>query len=127
MTADETNLSFVNLVENFLGWGEERGLHETVNLQPQCMKLIEELGEIAAGVVRHDQARILDGVGDLLVVLIQFGAVYARYVHPQDTEAQLELERDFLLVAMSQAWNEIKDRKGTTLEGVYIKDEGEME
>lgn len=124
MTTDETfNLSMSNLVEKVLGWGTARGLHDTTDLRPQLIKLTEELGEIAAGVARHDPDRVLDGVGDLLVVLINFGAVYSRYVHIQDVTAQLELERDFLMVALATAWREIRDREGVSRDGVFIKNE----
>lgn len=105
------------LIKAVLQWGKVRGLHNTEDLQPQLTKLIEELGEVAAGVARHDEDRILDGVGDLLVVLINFGAVYNNRFVPDHTE------ECFLETALKRAWHEIKDRRGETVDGVFVKEE----
>lgn len=119
----DLNLSFASLVADVLDWGQLRDLHNTTDLRPQFVKLTEELGEVAAGIARNDPARILDGVGDLLVVLINFGAVYAKHIHPDDITEQLEFERDFLLIALTTAWEEIKNRNGKTQDNVFIKEE----
>lgn len=107
------------LINNILEWGRTRELHNTTDLKPQLTKLIEELGEIAAGVARNDDARIIDGVGDLLVVLINFGAVHLRsaneYVEIKDS--------DYLEYCLNHAWEEIKHRTGKTENGVFIKEE----
>lgn len=101
------------LINNILDWGQKRGLHETQDLKPQLTKLIEELGEIAAGVARHDDERIVDGVGDLLVVLIQFGAVHRKQWGTDPA--------DYLEDCLNHAWAQIKDRAGKTKNGVFIK------
>lgn len=114
-----------DLIFSILDWGYARGLHDTKDLKPQMTKLTEELGEIAAGVARDDHAQIIDGVGDLLVVLINFGAVFAHASEPTDTEDRNRLENNFLETCLSHAWEQIKDRQGHTRDGVFIKDTGE--
>jgi len=111
-----------DLIEDILDWGEARGLHEA-DLRPQLVKLIEELGEIAAGVARSDPDQIVDGVGDLLVVLINFGACYAKQIYPNDIEEQLRMERYFLEICLRAAYKEIKDRQGRTVDGVFVKND----
>ena len=112
-----------NLTPDIIQWGAERGLHESNDLKPQLTKLIEELGEIAAGVARDDRTRIIDGVGDLLVVLINFGVVFAKRFHENDLIDQQRIKEDFLDLCLHAAWREIKDRKGVTQDGVFVKEE----
>ena len=117
-----TNGTFSSLNEMIraaLSWGEIRGLHMTMDLRPQLVKLTEELGEIAAGVARNDHERILDGVGDLLAVLIQFGAVHSKSVGAIAPETYLEECLGFAL-------QEILHRKGQTRDGVFVRDEEEQ-
>lgn len=105
-------------IEQVLAWGEAKGLH-TDNLAPQLIKLTEELGEIAAGVARQDPDRIIDGVGDFLVVLLQFGAC----MRERFPELRIAPE-DFLQVCLATAWSEIQDRTGKTVDGVFVRDLG---
>jgi len=113
MTSNEMN----TLIKNVLGWGHERGLHDTTDLKPQLVKLTEELGEIAAGVARDDADRIMDGVGDLLVVLINFGAVYDKRYGPYDPQTY------FVESGLRTAWHQIAARTGKTVNGIFVKDE----
>lgn len=108
------------LIRNVLEWGYARGLHDK-DLRPQLIKLTEELGEIAAGVARQDPARVIDGVGDLLVVLVNFGACFARQAYPDDTDEQQRCEEYFLEMCLNHAWHTIKHRTGETRDGVFVK------
>ena len=114
--------SYEKLVKNVISWGQAKGLH-TPDLQPQFVKLVEELGELAAGIARKDTGKIIDAVGDMQVVLINFGACLARFIYPSDIEEQLTLEKYFMESTLNLAWDQIKDRTGHTRDGVFIKDE----
>lgn len=105
------------LIASALQWGEARGLHNTTDLRPQLVKLIEELGEIAAGVARNDHTRIVDGVGDLLVVLLQFGAVHSKQLAGITAS-------EYITECLSFAVAEIQNRSGHLKDGIFIK-EGE--
>lgn len=111
-----------DLINRVCAWGKERNLHEA-DLRPQLIKLTEELGEIAAGVARQDENQIIDGVGDFLVVLIQFGACYAALAEPLDKVEQERLSVHFLEMCLNHSWKEIKDRKGVTKDGIFIKED----
>ena len=93
-------------VELIKKWAEDRNL-QTGNPQGQIMKLLEESGELASGVAKSNEPLIKDSVGDIFVVLtvlcLQLGI---------DIEECIDL-----------AYNEIKDRKGKLIDGVFVKEE----
>ena len=123
MKDSATYLNTMNqLIELVLDWGQTRGLHDS-DLRPQFIKLTEELGELAAGIARNNDEQILDAVGDFLVVLINFGACFAEHLYPDSEEDRLRLRQYFLTMCLNQAWKEIRDRKGHTKDGVFVKEE----
>ena len=86
-------------------WASDRGLLFADNAGKQCLKLFEEGGELAKAILKDDQAAVIDGIGDCLVVL----AILAR-------QRGTSLQKCF-----AAAWDEIKDRKGETVGGTFIK------
>jgi NTP pyrophosphatase (non-canonical NTP hydrolase) len=71
------------------------------------MKAVSEIGELADALNKHDLSGIKDGVGDVLVCLINMCAL-------------LDIN---LTDCLQLAYNEIKDRKGTLLpNGVFVKE-----
>lgn len=73
----------------------------------QMLKLFEELGEVASGMARNDIHEIKDGIGDVLVVLVG-----------------LSLQMDLNITeCLNIAYNEIKDRKGKLINGVFVKED----
>jgi NTP pyrophosphatase (non-canonical NTP hydrolase) len=66
---------------------------------------MEELGELSKAVLKNDVVEQIDGLGDVQVTLIILAA-------------QLGLDYDKCLEA---AYNEIKDRKGATVNGTFVK------
>ena len=64
------------------------------------------MGELADAVIKRDKAAVIDGIGDVLVCLVNAAAI-------EDVD---------LTACLSAAYNEIKDRKGyLNKEGVFIK------
>lgn len=87
-------------------WVEDRNLH-TADPRKQINKLQEEVNELKEGVLSDNEAEIIDGIGDVTVVLICLSK-------------QLGLEyKDCVL----SAYNEIKDRKGKLINGIFVKEE----
>jgi NTP pyrophosphatase (non-canonical NTP hydrolase) len=80
---------------------------ERENAPKQMLKVLEEVGETAGALLKSNEDEIKDGIGDSFVTLI----ILSR---------QLGLTPEECLEA---AWNEIKDRKGKTQGGVFVKDE----
>lgn len=114
-----------NIIKQVLQWGKDKGLHNTADLGPQFIKLTEELGELAAGIARGNHAKIVDSVGDMLVVLIQLGAVHMNTLPSIREECSPEYlpTHDYLSYCLLNAWMQIRDRKGKTVAGVFVKEE----
>lgn len=89
-----------------IGWAWSKGLLVPENSFKQTVKLGEEFGELCAGVVKNKPDVIKDSIGDCMVVLSILAA-----------QNNLTLPECF-----EAAWEEIKDRKGVTRDGVFIKD-----
>lgn len=92
----------VKLVEQ---WFIDRNL-QNADPTKQMLKLFEELGELASGMARNDLTEIKDAIGDILVVLIGLSL-------------QMDLNIDECLFL---AYNEIKNRKGKLVNGVFVKE-----
>lgn len=92
--------------ENILIWAKERNLLKPENQTKQYIKLAEEVGELGAAILKNDIIKIIDGIGDIQVVLIILAE-------------QLNLDYDSCL---SAAYEEIKNRKGKTVNGTFIKE-----
>jgi NTP pyrophosphatase (non-canonical NTP hydrolase) len=94
-------------VECFKDWGAMRGLHSPTseNAKAQLVKLVEEVGELAGDIARGRDVK--DSIGDCLVVLTQLAAVYSTSLQE----------------CAGVAWNSISSRQGTTVGGVFIKEE----
>lgn len=90
-------------------WATDRNLIKGSNPQAQMVKLVEEVGELAAGVARGNKLLIADSIGDAVVVLTILAAQYG-----------LTLEG-----CLADVWDEIKDRKGRMVDGVFVKESDE--
>lgn len=87
-------------------WAQDRNLIEGSDSFRQVTKLLEEAGEIAQGVAKGRVADIADGIGDAIVVLTVLAA-----------QNKLSIEG-----CIEHAWQQIKDRKGRMVNGVFIKE-----
>lgn len=100
--------TFSEVEMNVIRWSEARRIIPNATPESQFLKAVAEMGELADALNKGDMAGIKDGVGDVLVCLINFCAL-------QDLSMTQCLEL---------AYNEIKDRKGTLMpNGVFVKDE----
>lgn len=92
--------------ERIRGWASDRNLISGSTPERQFLKLIEEIGELGAGMARGNHLAVVDGIGDAFVVLTILAAQ-----HGVDIEE-----------CIAAAWDEIKDRKGRMENGVFIKE-----
>lgn len=94
------------LVELVIKWGKEKHID---NPYRQLNKVMEEIGELAHEVCRDklDSKEFRDSIGDSLVTLI----ILADMTGNNPTECLME------------AYHEIANRKGTTSEGMFIKND----
>ena len=92
------------LFEKVKAWGRERKIN---NPHRQLNKVTEEVGELAHEICRdHYGAEFRDSIGDTMVTLIILA----------DMTGADPLE------CLQEAYNEIANRKGTTSEGMFIKE-----
>jgi len=90
-------------------WAKARNLVEGSDPKSQMLKLVEELGELASGIAKDNQEEVLDAIGDVCVVLII-----------------LSLQMGWnIATPLNHAYNEIKDRKGKMIDGIFVK-EGDL-
>jgi NTP pyrophosphatase (non-canonical NTP hydrolase) len=94
-----------SLENKIVQWHHDRNLIAGANDKDQFMKLIQECGELSDNICK--QRDIRDDIGDIIVVLINIA------------------ERNGVSLAecMEVAYNDIKDRKGKMVDGVFIKEE----
>jgi NTP pyrophosphatase (non-canonical NTP hydrolase) len=99
--------SFADIQMKIIQWAEARRIIPNATPQSQLLKAFEEMGELAAAEARNHKPGITDSVGDVMVCLINYCAL-----------------RDVDLVeCMRDAYDEIKNRRGTLMpNGVFVKE-----
>ena len=122
---------------NALQWAKDRGILEHGTYQGQCLKLIEEYGELAAAWARNNREGVKDALGDIDVVgvilkgLFRKAPVFSDGVFRAATELASSGISDMARRVFSlepeecweQAWSTIKDRKGKmNAQGVFVKE-----
>ena len=96
------------LINKIEQWFIDRNLH-SFNGAGQLTKLNEEVRELEDAFISDDRAEEIDAVGDIMVVLI--GYCMQRDLDIQD--------------CLASAYEEIKDRKGKVIDGVFVKEVAE--
>jgi phosphoribosyl-ATP pyrophosphohydrolase len=87
-------------------WAQDKQLVKKENIQAQMCKVIEEIGETAAAVLKGDKERVKDGIGDSIITLDILAAQHG-----------LTLRE-----CWQAAYDEIKNRTGKMVNGSFIKD-----
>ena len=86
-------------------WAQERGIYDKGNSHTQYVKLMEEAGELAQGLLKKDGYEIKDAIGDMVVVLTNLAALEG-----------MQIEN-----CIDSAYNEIANRKGKMENGTFVK------
>lgn len=92
------------MINKILQWANDRNLIDGGCPKAQMLKCMSEVGELADNVNKQNDIR--DDIGDVMVTLIILAAQ-----HDLDVSECLAV-----------AYDDIKDRKGVMLDGVFIKD-----
>jgi len=88
-----------------LAWADERGLIDKENAPKQMLKVMEEVGELAGAMAKRNEEDTVDAIGDVLVTIL----ILAEQMGFNAKEC------------LGMAYNEIAERKGETVNGVFIK------
>lgn len=92
-------------IDKIRTWGIVRGL-DTANPKDQALKLGEEFGEVCEALNKDDQDLLEDAIGDCVVVLTNLAM-----------QKGTSIEH-----CTKRAYEEIKDRKGKMINGVFVKE-----
>lgn len=95
----------VTTTELIRQWAIDRNLH-TADPNKQVLKLGEEFGELFEGLAKGDADLTKDALGDMFVVMT---------ILSQQLGFTIE-------ECIDLAYNEIKDRKGRMIDGVFVKE-----
>ncbi len=98
------------LVENVIEWAEARKLLDSDSFyhqMAQYTKTVEEVAELGTAIIQDDAAEIRDAIGDIIVTLI----------------VQAKVQGTSLVECLDCAYRQISQRTGTTVNGIFIKDE----
>ena len=93
-----------DLIEKTSQWHHDRNLIDGATSKDQVLKLIQEVGELSDSVCKKQDVK--DDIGDCLVILINIA----------------ERERTNLEECLAVAYNDIKDRKGKMIDGIFVKE-----
>ena len=88
-------------------WHIDRNLIDGASDKDQVCKLIQEVGELSDNVCKNKD--VADDIGDIMVVLINIAE-----------RNGLSLEH-----CLDVAYDDIKDRKGQMIDGIFVK-EGDL-
>ena len=100
-------MSYADVEMKVIQWAEARQIIPNSTPATQLLKLMSELGELSDATIKNDFDNIKDGVGDVMVCLINYCAL-------QDID---------LVECIKSAFREIQHRKGTLLSnGVFVKE-----
>jgi NTP pyrophosphatase (non-canonical NTP hydrolase) len=92
------------LIKKVAQWHHDRNLIEGASDKDQFCKLIQEAGELSDNICKGKD--VSDDIGDMIVVLINIAE-----------RNNLTLEE-----CLERAWDDIKDRKGKMVDGIFIKE-----
>ena len=105
-----SNLIYTNnhnvpkLFSKIAEWAKDRNLINGATSKDQCLKLIQEVGELSDNLCKGKSP--IDDIGDCMVVL-------AIIAEQNDLTVQQCLDH---------AYNDIKHRKGQMIDGVFVKE-----
>jgi len=95
-----------NIFECIREWADERGLYDKGDPKTQYIKLMEEAGEVGRALLKDDIDEVVDGIGDMVVVLTNLAELCG-----------VSIEE-----CIQEAYDVISKRKGKMVNGTFVKD-----
>ena len=86
-------------------WAEDRNLISGSTPQKQFIKLMEEFGELCAGIARNDKEKIKDSIGDCFVVTVIIKCQFKTnlFIHPISLNKNLDVSLILARIARDSA------------------------
>jgi NTP pyrophosphatase (non-canonical NTP hydrolase) len=104
--AKKTTVENPNVYDLIRQWADERGIYKNGDTKTQFVKLQEEAGELARAILKDDKAEFVDAIGDMVVVLTNLAALEGYRIED----------------CVSSAYNVIKSRQGSMINGTFVKE-----
>jgi NTP pyrophosphatase (non-canonical NTP hydrolase) len=99
------NDKLLDVVSNIVQWHYDRNLIDGSTDKDQTLKLLQELGELSDSVCKGKDVR--DDLGDMMVVMLNI----------------MERNQITIVDCLEKAYDDIKNRKGKMVNGVFVKEE----
>lgn len=94
-------------IERIKKWSYDVGIYEHSTVQAQALKAVSEMGEVADAVIKHDLTALEDGIGDVIVCLVN--VAYMSGINIED--------------AFAKVTDEVTARRGKMVAGgAFVKD-----
>ncbi len=87
-------------------WAYSRRIPQESTPHHQIVKIGEEFGELCDAVLHNNKNDYVDAIGDIIIALTVLG-----------TMLNVPIEKCLYI-----AWEEVKNRKGMTVDGAFIKE-----
>jgi NTP pyrophosphatase (non-canonical NTP hydrolase) len=97
---------YQNIYDLIRLWADERGIYRNGDTKTQYVKLQEEAGELAKAILKDDKVEFVDAIGDMVVVLTNLAALEG-----------LKIED-----CVASAYDVIKSRQGSMINGTFVKE-----
>ena len=143
-------MNYNELKNLIIDWANDRDLIKKENAEKQYLKFLEEVGETGKAIINQNQSGIIDGFGDIAVTMIILGEqignsqelsdiekplsgitlydvvrrVSPEFVNPSAMNFLFDCAYSYglnLNDCLLAAWEEIKARKGKTINGTFVK------
>lgn len=141
------------LIQNIIEWANQKDLIKPENAETQYRKFLEEVGETCKAISLGDKEQIKNEFGDIAVTAIILAAMTGDVDYLKCNFDIIEPTPDFywfvceiksfdvnmhslemindvstyygfpIQECLEAAWNKIKDRKGKTINGSFVKEE----
>lgn len=141
------------LIQNIIEWANQKDLIKPENAETQYRKFLEEVGETCKAISLGDKEQIKNEFGDIAVTIIILAAMTGGCNYLSYNFKSIQKKPDFewfvgevksydvdrraldylndvsthygfpIEECLESAWNKIKDRKGKTVNGSFVKEE----
>ena len=94
-------------IERIQKWAYDVGIYDHSSVQAQTLKAVSEMGEVADAIIKHDLTALEDGIGDVIVCLVN--VAYMSGINIDD--------------AFAKVTDEVTARRGKMVAGgAFVKD-----
>ena len=92
--------------DDIRAWAKAKGIYKSGDARTQYLKLMEEAGELAEAILKNDEPEVIDAIGDMVVVLTNLAKLRGHNIED----------------CVTSAYNVIKSRQGSMINGTFVKD-----